>query len=99
MATLAHPTPAMPHHAQLQLRLHQTNTIYSRSSFQLEISSAFSFYARELNLVSKSRHMNKLYCEIIKTRGKYWKKRKLFGGKITDTMKRFRRKKFLFSNL
>ena len=39
-------------------------------SFQLEISSTFSFYARELNLVSKCRQMNTLYCEIIKSMGK-----------------------------
>ena len=44
-------------------------------SFCSEISSAFSFYARELNLVSKCRQMNKLYCEIIK---KYGKKTKYF---------------------
>ena len=43
-------------------------------SFQSEISSTFSFYARDLNLVSKCRQVNKLYCEIIKSRGKYWKK-------------------------
>ena len=36
--------------------------------FRLEISSTFSFYARELNLVSKCRQMNKIYCEIIKNR-------------------------------
>ena len=40
-------------------------------SFQSEISSAFSFYARDLNLVSKCRQMKKLYCEIIKNNGKY----------------------------
>ena len=43
-------------------------------SFQSEISSAFSFYANDLNLVSKCRQMNKLYCEIIKSKGKYGKK-------------------------
>ena len=45
-------------------------------SFRLEISSVFSFYARELNLVSKCRQMHKLYSEIIKSRGKYGGKKK-----------------------
>ena len=48
-------------------RIEITDTI---KSFCLEISIAFSFYAGELNLVSKCRQMNKLYCEIIKIRGK-----------------------------
>ena len=39
-----------------------------RKSFCSEISSAFIFYAREPNLVSKCRQMNKL-CGIIKIRG------------------------------
>ena len=47
-------------------------------SFCSEISSAFIFYARELNLVSKCRQINKLYCEIIKSRGKYIEKTKYF---------------------
>ena len=47
-------------------------------SFQSEISSAFSFCARELNLVSKCRQMNKLYFEIIKSRESMGKKTKYF---------------------
>ena len=39
-----------------------------RKRFCLEISSAFIFYARELNLVPKCKQMNKLYCGIIKIR-------------------------------
>ena len=38
-------------------------------SFCSKISSAFIFYARELNFVSKCRQKNKLYCGIIKIRG------------------------------
>ena len=47
-------------------------------SFCSEISSAFCFYASELNLVSKCRQMNKLNCEIIKIRGKYGKNTKYY---------------------
>ena len=38
-----------------------------RKKFQSEISSASSFYARELNLVSRCRLMNKLYSKMIKS--------------------------------
>ena len=55
------------------LRVEITDTI---KSFSLEIYSAFSCHARELNLVSKCRQMNKLYCEIINIRRKYGKKKK-----------------------
>ena len=43
----------------------------------------------ELNLVSKCRQMNKLYCEIIKIRGNYGKKKKkeILRVEITDTRK------------
>ena len=58
-------------------------------SFQSEISSAFSFYARELNLVSICRQMNKLYSEIIKRRGKDGEKNEIFWVEITDTIKIF----------
>ena len=44
--------------------------------FRSQISRAFSFYARELNLEAKCRQINKLYCEIIKSRGKYGEKMK-----------------------
>ena len=43
-------------------------------SFQSEISRAFSFLL-ELNIVSKCRQMNKNYCEIMKSREKYRKKK------------------------
>ena len=55
-------------------------------SFRSEIFSSFSFYARKLNLVSKCRQMNKLYCEIIKIRGNYGKK-EILRVDITDTQK------------
>ena len=35
-----------------------------RKSLLLEISSAVSFYSRELKLLPKCRQMNKLYCDI-----------------------------------
>ena len=54
------------------LQVEITDTI---KSFCLEIFSAFSFYARELNLMSKCRQMNKLYCEIIKIGGKDGRKK------------------------
>ena len=57
--------------------------------FCLEISSTISFYARELNLVSKCRQMNKLYCEIIKRRGKYGEKNEILWVEIADTIKSF----------
>ena len=44
----------------------------------LEFERNFHVYARELNLVSKCRKMNKFYCEIIKSRGKYGEKMKYF---------------------
>ena len=47
-----------------------------RKSFRSEISSAFIFYAEELNFVSKCRQMNKFYCGIIKIRDWYKKKKK-----------------------
>ena len=47
-------------------------------SFISKTSRELSFYARELNLVSKCRQMNKFYCEIIKIREKY-------GGKKINT--------------
>ena len=50
---------------------HRYNKTFSfRKSFNSDISSTFTFYVRELNLVSKCRQMNKLYREIIKDRGK-----------------------------
>ena len=59
-----------------------TNIIYSHCSsrdpskkFSVGNFWHISFYARELNLVSRCRQMNKLHCEIIKIRGKYEKKK------------------------
>ena len=49
---------------------------HTRKSFCSEISSTFSFYARELNFMTKCRKMNKIYYEIIKSSGKYGKKKK-----------------------
>ena len=59
--------------------------------FVSKISSAFSFYARELNLMSKCGHMNKFYCEIIKIRGKYEKKEEILRVEITDTVRSLHR--------
>ena len=54
------------------------------------IKFALYFYARELNLVPKCREMNKLYCEIIKSKGKYKKKKKkLFSVEITNFIKSY----------
>ena len=78
---LTHATHVVPYHTQLQQHSSPL-TLFTLAlalvthgkSFLSEISSAFNFYARELNLVSKCRQMNKL-CEIIKSRGKYGKKK------------------------
>ena len=56
-------------------------------SFCSEISSAFSFYDRELDMVSKCRQMNKLYCKIIKISGNYEKKKEILRVWITNTWK------------
>ena len=63
------------------------NAIPHNKSFCSDISRVLSFYARELNLVSKCRKMNKLYCEILKIRGKYGKKKEILRVEITDTRK------------
>ena len=57
-------------------------------SFQSEISCAFSFYAKELNLVSKCRQIHKLDCEIIKS-GESMGKNLNILNEITDTINVF----------
>ena len=88
MATSAHATHVVPYqyHARLQQYLPFPPTLSTLAlalvtcgkSFQSEISSAFSFYARELNLVSKCRQMNDFYCEIIKSWEKYGGEKQIF---------------------
>ena len=96
MAMSAYPTPAIPQHATpticylpQHLFVHSWALSCIIKSFHSKISSAFSFYARELNLVSKCRQINKLYCGITKSRGKFGEENEIFRVEVTDTIKSF----------
>ena len=69
-------------------RVEITDTI---KSFRSEISSAVSFYTRELNLVSKYRQIKKTLLRNHKNLGKVWKKYEILRAEITDARKSLRR--------